>query len=61
MTDRNLSGEHCAICARELTRDEVEFYDDRCEACERAAAARIDAWLDGRDDPFFFLMLGRCP
>lgn len=51
MTPPSNPAEHCAVCARELTPDEVAHYGDLCDACMRAADDRVKAWLAGCDDP----------
>lgn len=51
MTRSHDPSECCAVCARGLTPGELAHYGDLCEACTRAANARVEAWLAGRDDP----------
>lgn len=40
----------CRECCQPLTEDEVEYYEDRCEHCERERSERIGAWMAGRED-----------
>jgi hypothetical protein len=46
-----MSNWFCNSCEVELTAEEHEYYDDRCEACERAWSHRIDIWRKGGHDP----------
>ena len=43
----------CRVCHWPLAPDEIEYYGDRCERCERAWLDRIEAWRRGAADPEF--------
>jgi len=34
----------CMDCAQPMTVEEIHYYEERCETCERAWDDRIDAW-----------------
>lgn len=40
----------CSDCGKILTDEEAEFYETRCDDCERAWSERIDAWRFGGED-----------
>lgn len=42
---------NCRDCNDSLTQEEIEFYESRCEACERLWLIRILAWQHGESDP----------
>ncbi len=41
----------CHECGASLAPDEIEYLEDRCEACERRAHERLAAWREGAHDP----------
>lgn len=41
----------CRDCGEEMTQEEAEMYEYRCETCERAFFIRVEAWRHGGDDP----------
>lgn len=41
----------CADCSEPLTDEEAEYYECRCERCERLWLYRVEAWQHGKDDP----------
>lgn len=41
----------CRDCAVVLTSEEIEFYEYRCEPCERVFSERLCAWRHGAHDP----------
>lgn len=40
----------CLSCSSVLTAEEREYYEYRCEKCEREWFERIQAWLNGAAD-----------
>lgn len=40
----------CDGCGAPLEADEVEYYETRCEKCERVWLDRIEAWRLGGPD-----------
>ena len=52
---------HCKECGHEMTADEIEYLEDRCNTCETLAHERLAAWREGAHDPAldagrFFIM-----
>lgn len=45
-----LSGWYCNTCFDELTAEEHQYYDDRCEKCERLWHERVQRWRSGGKD-----------
>lgn len=41
----------CSSCHRPLTRDEIRWYEQTCEPCERGAMEETQDWLRGASDP----------
>ena len=48
----------CKDCQAALTKEEIYFYEYRCEECEQAHVRRLDAFLAGADDPELEEMFG---
>lgn len=48
----------CRDCGRLLTMEEHHYYEYRCEGCEAAWHARLQAWRRGAPDPVFDAMFG---
>ncbi len=51
----------CKECGTSLAPDEIEYLEDRCNACETLAHERLMAWREGAHDPAldagrFFIM-----
>jgi hypothetical protein len=40
----------CTGCGKPLTLEEIEYYEVKCEQCERAWMQQIDNWLAGKED-----------
>lgn len=40
----------CVCCFRNLIKEEQEYYETRCEICERQWQSRIEAWRFGKQD-----------
>jgi hypothetical protein len=38
----------CLGCGSPRTDDEIEFYDERCESCERIAWQALQRWKAGQ-------------
>lgn len=41
---------HCIVCLAALTYDEWNYYEYRCEKCERSHFQRIQRWKAGGED-----------
>lgn len=51
----------CIECGDDLTRDEKQFYEVRCEYCEGLWFERMEAWRRGGKDPELDTMFGGIP
>jgi hypothetical protein len=49
---------NCRECQCALNAEEVTYYEDRCEDCERAWMARVDEWVSGGDDEQLDILYG---
>lgn len=48
----------CRDCQCELTAEEAQYYEDRCEECEVEWHLRMEAWRAGGTDPELDQMYG---
>ena len=46
-----MSDGKCIACGKVLTAEELHYYEIKCNACERAWNARVQAWRKGAHDP----------
>ena len=49
----------CVDCHTELTTNEREYYEFRCEICEDQLFHRIQNWREGGEDVHLNLMFNR--
>lgn len=45
-------------CGKVLTEDELHYYENRCEGCERAWMEAVEAWRRGGDNAAMDALFG---